>query len=408
MLYRKMETTGDNLSILGFGCMRLPEKMGKIDEKKALEQLYYAIDNGVNYVDTALPYHFGASESFVGKALQNGYRDKVKLATKLPPWVIRKREDMDTILNSQLEKLKTDRIDYYLIHSLKDGMWDYMLSLGITDFIEKAKKDGRIKNIGFSFHGTKELFPKIVDSYDWQFTQIQYNYLDEQFQAGTAGLDYAAKKGLGIIIMEPLRGGSLAKNVPQIDKIWNEAETKRTPAEWALRWIWNRPEVTLLLSGMNEMSQIEENIKIASEAKPNLLTDKELNLVTRAEQTYRKIMKAGCTGCGYCMPCPAGVKIPDCLNFYNQKNVFNEKIKARVMYALTLQGYGGRKPAYASSCIQCGKCEKECPQNLQIMELLKDVKKQFEGFSMKIYKLIGKKYMNGAGKKALKKKKQKK
>ena len=306
MLYRKMPKTGDNLSILGFGCMRLPVKEdGSIDEERATMQLRYAIDHGVNYVDTAWPYHGGQSEPFVGRALADGYREKVRLATKLPSWLIEKREDMDTFLDAQLAKLQTDRIDYYLVHALVGELWDNVEKLGVADFLDKAKADGRIRNAGFSFHGAGEDFGRIVDAYDWDFCQIQYNFLDEKNQAGTKGLLYAASKGLGVIIMEPLRGGNLTRNVPPaVQEIWDEAPVKRTPAEWALRWIWNHPDVTVVLSGMNDESHIRENIRVAGEAYPHSLNEAELQLVQRVEKKYRELLKVGCTGCRV-PACPA-------------------------------------------------------------------------------------------------------
>ncbi len=301
MLYRKMPKNGDELSVLGFGCMRLASREdGSIDEARAAKQLRSAIDQGVNYVDTAWPYHMGQSEPFVGRALADGYRAKVKLATKLPSWLIEKREDMDRFLNAQLEKLKTDHIDYYLVHALVGDLWDSVGKLGVADFLDRAKADGRIRNAGFSFHGASEDFSRIVDAYDWGFCQIQYNFLDEKNQAGTAGLEYAASKGLGVIIMEPLRGGNLTRTVPPaVREIWDEAPVKRTPAEWALRWIWNHPEVTVVLSGMNDEAHIRENLSIADQAYPNSLTNAELQLVKRVEKKYRELMKVACTGCQY-------------------------------------------------------------------------------------------------------------
>ena len=307
MLYRRMPQNGDELSILGFGCMRLPVKDGKIDEPRAIGQIRYAIDQGVNYVDTAWPYHAGESETVLGKALRDGYRNRVKLATKLPSWMIKSREDMDRFLAAQLEKLGTDQIDYYLVHALDGKLWDNVERLGVLEFLDQAKKDGRIVNAGFSFHGLAGDFTRIVDAYPWVFCQIQYNYLDEEYQAGTEGLEYAAAKGLGVIVMEPLRGGNLGLPTPPpaVAAIWNEAKVRRTPAEWALRWVWNRPEVTVVLSGMNEEEQIQENLAIANTAHANALTEEELELVERVGRKYRELMKVGCTGCGYCMPCPS-------------------------------------------------------------------------------------------------------
>lgn len=398
MLYRKMEKTGDELSILGFGCMRLPQKRGtpgdgKIDAKRATNQIRYAIDNGINYIDTAIPYHMGASEPFLGEALSDGYREKVKLATKLPPWSVEKPNDMDVLLNAQLDRLNTEKIDYYLLHALHSKSWEKMKSLGVREFLNKAKTHGLIENAGFSFHGDKETFKEIIDSYDWEFCQIQYNFLDEQNQAGTEGLKYAASKGLGVIIMEPLRGGNLTGKIPPaVQSIWDEAEIKRSPAEWSLRWIWNHPEVTVVLSGMNEEKHIEENIRIADEAYPESLTEDELKLIGRVEQTYRELMKAGCTGCRYCMPCPSGVDIPTCFEAYNNLHMFGDARSAKGLYLLRVAGVFG-EPSLASLCQNCGECEEVCPQGLPIQDLLSDVAKEFEGRWLKPTAWIVKKIM---------------
>jgi len=379
MLYRKMDSTGDELSILGFGCMRLPQKSGRIDEERATRQLRDAIDRGVNYIDTAVPYHMGTSEPFVGRALSSGYREKVKLATKLPPWQTSVRQDMDRILGEQLGKLQTDHIDYYLVHALNGESWAKMRDLGVLEFLEAAKTDGRIVNAGFSFHGGLPDFKEIVDAWSWQFCQIQYNYLDEKMQAGTEGLEYAAAKGLGIIAMEGLRGGLLGRSVPrEVESIWDEAEVKRTPAEWAMRWIWNRPEVHVSLSGMNEEGHIEENLRVASEATPGSLTEKELELVRRVAATYRGLMKSDCTGCRYCLPCPEGVAIPECLQNYNNKHALKDK-KAAMMYSLFVGGAFTGKPALASFCTECGTCLPKCPQGVPIPDILKEVAAEFEG-----------------------------
>jgi len=393
MLYRKVPKNGDELSILGFGCMRLAVRDGKIDEERATRQVRYAIDHGVNYIDTAWPYHMGESEPFLGRALADGYREKIKLATKLPSWTIKSREDMDRILNAQLERLRTDHIDYYLVHGLVGLLWDKMEKLGVLDFLDKAKADGRIINAGFSFHGSAGDFKRIVDAYPWTFCQIQYNFLDEKNQAGTEGLEYAASKNLSLIIMEPLRGGKLTNPVPpEVQKIWNEAPERRTPAEWALRWIWNRPEVTVVLSGMNEESHIEENLKIASEAYPNSLTDAELQLVRKAEQKYRKLMKTGCTGCRYCLPCPSGVDIPGCFEIFDNFYLSGNEREAKLMYASKPGGIiRGDVPGYASQCVQCGQCVEKCPQHLDVPSLLEAVKEKFEGKDLRGWKIFAKK-----------------
>jgi len=382
MLFRENPKNGDKLSILGFGCMRLPMKGdGSIDEERAARQVRYAIDRGVNYVDTAWPYHMEQSEPFLGRALSGGYREKVRLATKLPTWMVKSREDMDLFLKSQMGKLNTDRIDYYLVHSLVGDLWDGIEKLGVADFLDKAKADGRIINAGFSFHGSGEDFKRIVDAYDWDFCQIQYNFLDEQNQAGTEGLKYAGKKGLGVIIMEPLRGGMLASHVPAaVQDIWNESPTKRTAAEWGLSWVWNHPEVTVVLSGMNDESHIDENLAAADSAFANSLSEEELGLVKRAEKKYRELMKAGCTGCRYCMPCPEGVNIPVCFEWYNSLHMSDNADDARFFYAVQLSGilFAG-ETAFASQCKQCERCLEKCPQHLDIPELLESVVKDMEG-----------------------------
>ena len=384
MLYRRMPKNGDELSILGFGCMRLPVTDGKIDEARAISQIRHAIDSGVNYLDTAWPYHAGESEIVLGKALQGGYRDKVKVATKLPAWMIKSRADMDRYLAAQLKKLNTDRIDYYLVHALNGTLWDTLEPLGVIEFLEQAKEDGRIANAGFSFHGLADDFIRIVDAYPWVFCQIQYNYLDEDYQAGTKGLQYAAEKGLGVIVMEPLRGGNLAETPPEsVQAIWNEAAVKRTPAEWALRWVWNHPEVTVVLSGMNDEAQIEENLAIAGTAHANALTQQELELVGRASRAFAGLMKVGCTGCGYCMPCPSEVMIPICFEEYNKMHLFGpvDEVKFRYAFRMSGQLVDGR-PGYASQCVQCGECLDKCPQGIPIPEDLSRVAAEMEDASM--------------------------
>ncbi|MBP7177057.1 MAG: aldo/keto reductase [Thermoclostridium sp.] len=389
MLYRKIEKTGDSLSILGYGCMRFPTQNGGIDYKKADEQIRYAISQGVNYFDTAFPYHAGASETVLGKVLSNGLRDQVKIATKLPIYIVNTRKDMDEFLNTQLIRLQTDRIDYYLLHNINNkASWDKMVSLGVLEFLTTAKKDGRILHTGFSFHGSKTLFKEVVDAYSWDVCQIQYNFLDTENQAGTEGLKYAAEKGLGIIIMEPLRGGKLAGKVPsEVEKLWGQSRVKRTAAEWSFRWIWNHPEVHVVLSGMNEDEHIRENLRIASDAAPNALTLDELELVAKVRETYRRLMKVGCTGCNYCMPCPFGVNIPQCFERYNNKSLFREK--GRFAYYEWLGGIIS-PPGYASLCKQCGKCEKLCPQQIPIRQELKNVAEVMEGPLMKPILLMAK------------------
>lgn len=381
-MYRKFGKTNEMVSALGFGCMRLPiigNDPTNIDEEKAINMVRYAIDAGVNYVDTAYPYHGtgfthgGASELFVAKALKDGYRQRVKLATKLPSWLIKTRADMDKYLNEQLERLETDTIDFYLVHSLNENVWPVLKENGITEFLEQAIKDGRIKYAGFSFHDQIGLFKEIVDYYDWSFCQIQYNYLDEKYQAGKEGLKYAAQKGLGITIMEPLRGGNII-NLPQEARAMIEqADVKRTPAEWALRWVWNHPEVSVVLSGMTTIDQVTENIKVAQEAEANSLTWKELEIINAVKNLFEQRIKVNCTGCAYCMPCPAGINIPGCFSTYNDHWVFDATPAAKKTYEIR-----SKLASPASKCVECGKCESHCPQGIPIREELKNVKELFE------------------------------
>jgi predicted aldo/keto reductase-like oxidoreductase len=364
--------------------MRLPVRMQSINQKLAEKQIMYAMERGVNYFDTAVPYHNGKSEPFLGKILsKNGCRDKIKIATKLPHWSTDSKEDMDRILDEQMSKLKTDRIDYYLVHGLSGELWDKAKNNGVIEFLDNALKTGKIINAGFSFHGLAEEFNGIVDDYDWTFCQIQYNYLDTQNQAGTAGLKYAASKDLAVIIMEPLRGGNLAKTPPQTVKdIWEKAENKKTPVEWSLGWIWNHPEVTVVLSGMNNDDHINQNLALAEKALPNSFTENELQLVEEAATEFRNVMRVGCTGCQYCMPCPAGVNIPSCFEAYNSRYVFKDK-RAKLTYLFFNGGIVTEKPTLASACVQCEECLDKCPQHLPIPDLLNHVQEDMEGFMTK-------------------------
>lgn len=373
-----MNKAASDLSILGFGCMRLPvTKECHIDEKQATEMLRYAIDRGVNYVDTAYPYHNGESEPFVGRALEGGYRERVFLATKLPSWLIKSREDMDRYLDEQLKKLQTDHIDFYLVHGLMKPFWESLRPLGITDFLDDALADGRIKYAGFSFHDEVALFREIVDAYDWTFCQIQYNFMDEQNQAGTEGLRYAADRGLGVVVMEPLRGGMLTKEIPSINEIWKKAPVRRSLPEWALRWVWNHPEVTVVLSGMSSFEQVQQNVEYAERGFPDSLSQEELGLFGEAEIEYRKRIKVPCTGCRYCMPCSSNVSIPECLEMYNQGCMFDAPDVAGTNYEIVLGGMLTGSPGFASQCQECGECEERCPQGIPIREHLKKVAAYF-------------------------------
>ena len=370
-----MPQTGDKVSILGYGCMRFPlNSEGGIDENRATALIRRAIDSGVNYIDTAWPYHGGESEPVVGRALSGGYREKVFLATKLPSWLVETPSDMDRFLDEQLEKLQTDHIDYYLLHSLNQDRWDIMENNEYAAFLDRALADGRIRRAGFSFHDQLPLFKKIVDAYPWHFCQIQYNFLDTEYQAGTEGLKYAAEKNIGMVIMEPLRGGNLAANVPEdIQAIWNESSRKLSPAGWALRWIWDHPEVQVVLSGMTTEEDLSDNLASAEGAEPGSLTEAEKEMVGRVKREYRSRMKVLCTGCQYCMPCPAGVNIPECFNRYNMAFMFDDAEKARQTYPVFV-----KSGARASDCVKCGACEVRCPQNLPIRDCLDAVKELLE------------------------------
>lgn len=373
MNYRQFGNCGFEASILGFGCMRFPVINGDnshIDEEKAIKMLHYAIDNGVNYIDTAYPYHGQTSEILVGKALKGGYREKVKLATKLPIWLVKTPEDCEKFLDEQLKKLDTEYVDLYLVHALDKERFKKVKELGIWDFLCRAKANGKIKNIGFSFHDDLKTFKEILDTYDWDFCQIQYNYMDINTQAGDEGLAYAASKGVPVVVMEPLRGGKLAKNPPE--EVMHELqETGMTPAELALRWVWNHPEVKVVLSGMGTMEQVQENLKTADKAFENSLTPEDLEVVSDIRSSYNSRTKVGCTGCGYCMPCPSGVDIPENFSAYNEAFIYDELENKKKYYNRM------DVKSRASSCVKCGKCEKLCPQGIQIRSMLEEVNKAF-------------------------------
>ena len=379
MNYRTNQKNGDELSILGFGCMRLPVKAGIIDEARAIKMIRDSIEKGVNYFDTAYIYHGGQSESLLGKALQDGYRPRVKIATKLPPYMVKKLNNAKKIMLTQLEKLHTDYIDYYLLHMLTDkAMYDKMASLGVMEWLEELKAKGTIRNIGFSFHGSRRDFEMIVKAYPWDFCQIQYNYLDENNQATVSGLKLAHSLGIPVIVMEPLRGGKLVNNLPgDVLKTFKSFHPEWTPAEWGLRWIWNHKEVNVVLSGMSIEDQVNENIRIASDAASDSLSEDELKVFGEVKSIMNEKIKVPCTGCGYCMPCPCGVDIPGCFSNYNDKFLLGEKMN-RWKYAQTL-GVLSEKPAFASKCIECGKCEPQCPQNIEIRKELKSVARVMEG-----------------------------
>ena len=384
MNYRINERNGDRLSVLGFGCMRYPSSPVGIDIKATEALLIRAIELGVNYFDTAYFYHAGKSESILGDILtNNNLRDSVYVATKLPPFIVGKASDIDKIFETQLKRLKTDHIDYYLLHMLTDlATFDRLRSLGFEQWVSDKKKNGAIKNIGFSYHGGKSEFVKIIDAYDWDICQIQYNYYDENNQAGKSGLRYAASKGIPIVIMEPLRGGRLVNNLPANAKsLFTDADPERSLADWGLSWVWNHVEATVTLSGMSTLEQLEENIGVADKATPGFLTVSELEAYKRVKSILGEMIKINCTGCGYCMPCPSGVDIPICFSYYN--DIFINGKGAATRGYLQNSNILSKKPSIASVCTKCGKCEALCPQGIEIRDNLEKTKKALEPFILK-------------------------
>jgi predicted aldo/keto reductase-like oxidoreductase len=369
MQYRTFGKLGWKPSALGFGAMRLPvidDDPSKIDEPEAARMIRYAIDQGVNYVDTAYPYHRETSETFLGRALQDGYRERIKLATKMPCWLVKAPEDLDRYLDEQLKKLQTEAIDFYLLHSLDGERWPKMRDVHVLDWAEKALADGRIGYFGFSFHDKYEVFQEIVDASDlWTFCQIQYNLMDVEEQAGTKGLQYAAGKGLAVVIMEPLRGGALARNIPPaVQALWDSAPIRRTPADHALQWLWNQAEISLVLSGMSTMEQVEENLVSADRSGPGTLTAEELALADRVREAYRALCAIPCTNCKYCLPCPSGVDIPEVFSIYNDYLMYGDEKRSQMFY-----GWLDEKTR-ADQCIECGECLEKCPQHIEIPDWL--------------------------------------
>jgi predicted aldo/keto reductase-like oxidoreductase len=369
MKHRSFGKLNWKTSALGFGIMRLPTIGGdsaKIDEPLATGMIRYAIDHGVNYLDTAYSYHGGNSEPFLGKVLQEGYREKVKLATKMPTWLVNSQQDMDKYLDEQLARLKTN-IDFYLLHGLTKERWQKLEQLNVTMWAEKKIDEGKFSHFGFSFHDTYDVFKDIINSYDgWTLCQIQYNYVDADQQAGTEGLKFAASKGLAVIVMEPVGGGRLSMTPPrQVQFVWKKAKIKRTPAELALLWVWNNPEVSVALSGMSTMQQVTENIKTANCSVPPTLNQEELRFVDQLARKYKKLGFIGCTSCRYCIPCDEGVSIPEIIAFLNEFFIKQESEGVKAKYHEHI------KPEnQAKKCARCGKCEQKCPQQLPIRDIL--------------------------------------
>lgn len=375
MQYRK-DKKGNQLSILGYGCMRFTKNGSSIDLEKAEQELMYGISHGINYLDTA--YVYPGNEEAVGKILaKNHCREEINLATKLPHYLIRTRAGAEKKFQEELQRLQTDYIDYYLMHMLNDcRTWEKLVQIGIRDWIEEKKKSGVIRNIGFSYHGNSENFRALLDAYDWDFCQIQYNYLDEHAQAGREGLEYAGEKGIPVIIMEPLRGGRLVNHLPQgARECIAKSDTFHTPAELALRWLWDQPQVTCVLSGMNSIDMVKENIRIAETAEPNQFGEQEQALIAQVREEIQRKMKVPCTGCGYCMPCPQHVDIPMAFHCYNLRYAEG---KHSGMWEYVQSTAMRRDTTSASQCIGCGKCERHCPQGIQIREKLKEAVRELE------------------------------
>ncbi|MBP3596942.1 MAG: aldo/keto reductase [Clostridia bacterium] len=384
MKYR-LDKYGNKISVLGFGCMRLTQKNGKIDIEKAVKEIMEAYNSGVNYYDTA--YLYPGNESALGEVLERtGIRDKINIATKLPHYMIKSLDNINKCFNEELKRLRTDHIDYYLMHMLTDiKSWERLKALGIEDWIKEKKASGQIRQIGFSYHGNSDMFCELIDTYDWDFCMIQYNYLDEHSQAGRTGLNYAASKGIPTLIMEPLRGGRLVKQLPEkAKKLFANYKIKRSPAEWAFKWLWNQPEIMCVLSGMNSLDMVKENVKFASTSEVGEFTDDEYKLLEEVVNSINEKMKVGCTGCRYCMPCPQNVDIPGTFSAYNKCYSDSKYVGLKEYVMCTLM----RKDATsASNCIECGKCEQHCPQGIEIRKELKKASKELEG---PLYKLAKK------------------
>ena len=387
MNYRN-DKYGNPISLLGFGCMRFPQTLGKIDIEETEREILTAIEHGVNYFDTA--YIYPGSEAALGQILaRNGLRDKVNIATKLPHYLIKQTDGLEKLFQEELRRLRTDHVDYYLMHMLTDvDTWKRLCDLGIRQWIAEKKASGAIRQIGFSYHGNSDMFCQLVDVYDWDFCQIQYNYMDEHSQAGRRGLHYAHDKGLAVIIMEPLRGGKLVNRLPEeAKKIFADYPIKHTPAQWAFRWLWNQPEITCVLSGMNSDEMVRDNIQTASTVTAGELGPAEETMLKQVVTAINAKMKVGCTGCGYCMPCPKGVDIPGTFAAYNRRYSEN-KFWGLVDYFMCTSLR--KNSSAASNCIECGKCEKHCPQHIQIRQELKNARKDLEGPIYKIARKITK------------------
>lgn len=373
MNYRTFGKTGEKVSSLGFGLMRLPVVDGddaKIDYDLAVPMVRKAIDEGVTYLDTAWPYHGKMSEPFVAEVIKDGYRDKVTIASKLPSWMIKETEDFDKYIDEQLEKLQVEQIDYYLVHAVNKDFWKNMVPLGLLDFLDNIKADGRVKHVGFSFHDDLDTYKEVIDAYDWDFVQIQLNYIDTDHQQGIEGLHMAAERNMGVIIMEPLRGGRIVDVPTEVQDLYDGAENNYSNVEWAFKWLLDMPEIHVILSGMSTMDHVEDNLRIFNENEAGCMTDAEHEIMAKAADAFNKRIQVNCTACNYCMPCPVGVLIPKNFTLYNEYYKFDhEGTKAN----MKRQYAGFKDEEKATACIECGACEAVCPQHISIIEDLKKV-----------------------------------
>ena len=378
MKYVQFNAVEKEISLLGLGVMRLPRlENGKADEKESINLIRYAIDRGINYIDTGYTYHGGDSERIIGKALKDGYRERVLIADKLPIWLVEKKEDMQPIIEEQFKRLDVDFIDMYLIHNIVPEVWDNIRNFGVFEHLQKLKEEGRIGHIGFSFHGDYDLFTEVIDTYPWEYCQIQLNYLDKEIQAGLKGLEYARERGIDVIIMEPLKGGRLSDKIPpSVQAIWDRAKaagicaSERTPAEWAFRWVASQPGVSMILSGMSSVRQLDENIALFSQDDLSLMSETEYAICDEAADEYNSKIKYQCTSCGYCKPCPQEVEISDVISYLNDWYAFDRIPSTMLEYNEWLDGP-------ASGCIHCGACEEKCPQRLPISDIMTEAEEQF-------------------------------
>jgi len=370
MQYREFSVNKLNVSLLGLGCMRftvLENDNSKIDVDRSTSIVRYALEKGINYFDTAYPYHGGESEAFLGRALEGIRREDYHLATKSPVWLMENHDDFMKYLDEQLVNLNTNYVDFYLFHALNKNSFEKIKSLEFERFVERAKEEGKIRYIGFSFHDELPIFKEIIDHYPWEFCQIQLNYMDTEYQAGLAGLEYAKNRGIDVVVMEPLKGGKLAQSPEDVLQVWNRSQTSRTPVRWALKWLHGLQGISVVLSGMSSLDQLEENIGISSD--DDVLSPEDMDIVNMAAQIYRSRTKVDCTGCKYCIPCPQNVAIPNIFQLYNDAHVYGSMEEASKSYSILVE-----KEEDSSRCVECGLCEEKCPQNLAIIQYLKDAR----------------------------------